>query len=160
MKFNTKLVLFVFSLLIAIISAFNDLSDDLFNNLVDIDYGSTQEVQASEPTPIVFYHGMGDTAHGSIYGVQKHLEAKIPGVYVMSVRMGNNTEEDFLSSYFMNINDQVMDACRQLTADKRLSNGFHAIGFSQGGQILRAIAQSCPSIQILNLISLGGQHQG
>ncbi|CAG2123520.1 unnamed protein product, partial [Medioppia subpectinata] len=41
-----------------------------------------------------------------------------------------------------------------------MANGFNAIGFSQGGQILRAIAQRCPTIQINNLISLGGQHQG
>ncbi|XP_054167911.1 palmitoyl-protein thioesterase 1-like [Oppia nitens] len=112
------------------------------------------------PTPIVFYHGMGDTSHGSIYSLQKWLESKIAGVYVMSIRMGNNTAEDLMSGYFMNLNDQVTEACRQLTADTRLANGFNAIGFSQGGQIIRAIAQRCPTIKILNLISLGGQHQG
>jgi palmitoyl-protein thioesterase len=32
--------------------------------------------------------------------------------------------------------------------------------FSQGGQFLRAIAQRCPSPPMLNLISIGGQHQG
>jgi len=32
--------------------------------------------------------------------------------------------------------------------------------FSQGGQFLRAIAQRCPSPPMLNLISVGGQHQG
>ena len=150
MKLNS--CLFVFLSLFAVISAFNVIRDESFDNSV--------ETSAPIPTPIVFYHGMGDTAHGSIYSVQKHLESKIEGVYVMSVRMGNNTAEDLMSSYFMNINDQVEDACRQLTADKRLANGFNAIGFSQGGQILRAIAQRCPTITIFNLISLGGQHQG
>ena len=32
--------------------------------------------------------------------------------------------------------------------------------FSQGGQFLRAIAQRCPNPPMLNLISIGGQHQG
>ncbi len=32
--------------------------------------------------------------------------------------------------------------------------------FSQGGQFLRAIAQRCPNPPMLNLISVGGQHQG
>ena len=32
--------------------------------------------------------------------------------------------------------------------------------FSQGGQFLRAIAQRCPTPPMLNLISVGGQHQG
>ncbi|CAG2161414.1 unnamed protein product [Oppiella nova] len=111
-------------------------------------------------TPIVFYHGMGDTAHGSIYSLQKYLESKLTGVYVMSIRMGNNTEEDLMSGFFMNLNDQVEEACRQLSADTRLANGFNALGFSQGAQILRAIAQRCPDVHIINLISFGGQHQG
>lgn len=32
--------------------------------------------------------------------------------------------------------------------------------FSQGGQFLRAVAQRCPNPPMLNLISIGGQHQG
>lgn len=32
--------------------------------------------------------------------------------------------------------------------------------FSQGGQFLRAVAQRCPDPPMLNLISIGGQHQG
>jgi len=32
--------------------------------------------------------------------------------------------------------------------------------FSQGGQFFRAIAQRCPDPPMLNLISIGGQHQG
>jgi palmitoyl-protein thioesterase len=38
-------------------------------------------------------------------------------------------------------------------------NGYNAIGFSQGGQFLRAVAQRCP-LGMKNLITLGGQHQG
>lgn len=152
MKSNKLFSIFLFPL----ICSSNPLND---NNL-ELNDSNEEESGRDTPTPVVFYHGMGDTSHGSIYSVQKHLEERIPGVYVMSIRMGNNTAEDLMSGYFMNLNDQVVDACRQLTADKRLSNGFNAIGFSQGGQILRAIAQRCPSIKIFNLISIGGQHQG
>lgn len=59
------------------------------------------------PTPALMYHGMGDTSGGSISGIKTFLEEEIPGIYVTSIRMGNNTEEDFLSSYFMNLNEQV-----------------------------------------------------
>ena len=117
-------------------------------------------VVRSDPTPIVLYHGMGDFAEGSIRSIADHLRDRIEGVYVVSVQMGNNSVEDLLSSYFMNLNDQVTEACRQLSADPKLVGGFHAIGFSQGGQIVRAMAQRCSTISIRNLISLGGQHQG
>lgn len=115
--------------------------------------------QAS-PTPVLMYHGMGDTSGGSISQIKTFLEEEVPGIYVTSIRMGNNTEEDFLSSYFMNLNEQVSIACRTIASDPKLKNGYNALGFSQGGQIVRAIAQRCPTPPMLNLISIGGQHQG
>lgn len=36
---------------------------------------------------------------------------------------------------------------------------YNALGFSQGGQFLRAVAQICPQ-GMKKLISFGGQHQG
>jgi len=36
---------------------------------------------------------------------------------------------------------------------------YHAVGFSQGGQFLRAVAQRCPQ-GMKTLVSFGGQHQG
>ena len=39
-------------------------------------------------------------------------------------------------------------------------NGYHAVGFSQGGQFLRAVAQRCPDPPMKNLVTMGGQHQG
>ena len=51
-------------------------------------------------------------------------------------------------------------ACAMIEKDEKLAGGFHAIGFSQGGQFLRAVAQRCPQLKMRNLISVGGQHQG
>lgn len=103
---------------------------------------------------------MGDTAYGSIKSIINFLERKFPGIYVASIQMGNNSEEDFLSSYFMNLNEQVEKACQLIKNDTNLQGGYHALGFSQGGQILRAIAQRCPDPPMVNLVTLGGQHQG
>ena len=50
-------------------------------------------------------------------------------------------------------------ACAIIANDTRLQDGFHAMGFSQGAQFLRAVVQRCP-VQVRNLISIGGQHQG
>merc|ERR1711916_135452 len=49
--------------------------------------------------------------------------------------------------------------CKKIASDPKLANGHNAIGFSQGGQFLRAIAQKCP--QKMNiLVTMGGQHNG
>uniref|UniRef100_A0A8B9SNX7 Palmitoyl-protein thioesterase 1 n=1 Tax=Anas platyrhynchos TaxID=8839 RepID=A0A8B9SNX7_ANAPL len=101
--------------------------------------------------PVVLWHGMGDSccnprSMGYIRGL---LQRRLPGTYVLSLRIGASVLQDVENSFFMN-----------LAADPHLKGGYNAIGFSQGGQFLRAVAQRCPSPPMLNLISVGGQHQG
>lgn len=59
------------------------------------------------------------------------------------------------NSYLMNSNDQVEEACKIIQGDPDLKNGYNAVGFSQGGQFLRAIAQRCPNPPMKVLVSLG-----
>lgn len=40
------------------------------------------------------------------------------------------------NSFFMNVNEQVSEVCRQLAQDPQLQRGYNAMGFSQGGQFL------------------------
>ncbi|KAI1292266.1 Palmitoyl-protein thioesterase 1 [Halotydeus destructor] len=114
------------------------------------------------PTPIVLYHGMGDTccASGSIGAIKKFLEKNIEGVYVHSLKIGNSSKDEFANSYFMDSNEQIELACDMIRKDDYLQGGYHAIGFSQGGQFVRAIAQRCPNPPIKNLVTFGAQHQG
>lgn len=111
--------------------------------------------------PIVMWHGMGDTCcfPFSLGGFKKFLEAEL-GVYVKSLEIGNSIVTDYKSGYLIHPNKQVEDVCNQLNSDPQLANGYNALGFSQGGQFLRAIAQRCPTPRMNNLITLGGQHQG
>lgn len=118
----------------------------------------------ADPVPIVLWHGMGDTCCVSVSlgSFKLFLEKNIPGVYVNSLRVGNNTIEDLENGYFMSPNQQIEYVCNLLASDLKLQNGFNAIGFSQGSQFLRGVVQRCghqlPPIK--NLITLGGQHQG
>lgn len=116
------------------------------------------------PTPIVLWHGMGDTCCVSLSlgGFKMFLEQQIPGVYVNSLRIGDSILEDFESGYFMSPNKQIPYVCNKLTNDPKLKNGFNLIGFSQGAQFLRGVVQRCGHAlpPIKNLISVGGQHQG
>lgn len=41
-----------------------------------------------------------------------------------------------------------------------MKNGFNAVGFSQGGQFMRAYVERCNDPPVYNLITMGGQHQG
>jgi len=113
-------------------------------------------------TPVVIWHGMGDSCCNplSMGSIKRMVEKEIPGVYVRSLMIGKNVVEDTENGFLMNVNEQVEQVCRKLASDEKLKGGYHAMGFSQGGQFLRAVAQRCPSPPMLNLISFGGQHQG
>ncbi|XP_054712477.1 palmitoyl-protein thioesterase 1-like [Uloborus diversus] len=116
----------------------------------------------SAPVPIVIWHGMGDTCCNpmSMGSIVKFLHQSIPGVYVKSLKIGSNFLEEMENSFLMNSNDQIDLACNEIKNDTLLRNGYNAIGFSQGGQFLRAVAQRCPNPAMKTLITFGGQHQG
>lgn len=117
-------------------------------------------------TPVILWHGMGDSAHGSINVDRVALERRFPGMRVLSVQIGNSAAEDVLAGYFVNVNHQIQQVCREILANEliREHKAFNAIGFSQGAQFMRGLIQRCPlrenGIRVKNFISLGGQHQG
>ncbi|XP_063597473.1 palmitoyl-protein thioesterase 1-like isoform X2 [Penaeus indicus] len=115
-----------------------------------------------KPTPLVIWHGMGDTCcfFFSMGHIKKLVEERIPGIYVRSLMIGENIIEDEEHGYFGNVNNHVDEVCQKIAADPELQGGYHAMGFSQGGQFLRAIAERCPQPAMRNLITFGGQHQG
>ena len=119
-------------------------------------------IAASAYTPTVLWHGMGDSCCNplSMGSVKSMLEKELDGVYVLSLKIGETVAEDTENGFFMDVNDQLDYACNVLKKDPNLKNGYNAIGFSQGGQFLRALAQMCPYPPMKQLISIGGQHQG
>ena len=118
--------------------------------------------------PILIWHGMGDSCCNpqSIGKISSFIEDKLPGVVIRSVRIGDTEEEDRRSSFFGNMNQQIEDMCRLVLNDAELTrNGFNAIGFSQGGQFLRALTQRCPPPAhlvslVYTLVTFGSQHMG
>jgi len=110
----------------------------------------------------VMWHGMGDTCCNpqSMGFIKSIIEQYLPGVYVFSVEIGNSEEDDQWNGFFKNINEQVSLVCSQLASNPNLTNGFNAVGFSQGGQFLRAYVERCNDPPVYNLITMGGQHQG
>eukprot|EP00127_Corallochytrium_limacisporum_P001126 Clim_evm14s40 gene=Clim_evmTU14s40 len=114
-----------------------------------------------EPFPIVLWHGMGDTCCNkqSMGMVKKYLEEKT-GAYVVALMIGESPGKDQSNGFFMNANEQIEVAAKQIKEDPKLQCGFNALGFSQGGQFLRAYVQRFNDPPVHNLITIGGQHQG
>merc|ERR1719187_135279 len=116
----------------------------------------------SVPTPIVLWHGMGDSCcnPASMGSIKRMLEDELPGVYVHSLKIGDNILSDTESGFFKDTNAQVELVCKTVREDPQLQDGFNAMGFSQGGQFLRAVAQRCPNPPMRNLVTVGAQHRG
>lgn len=112
------------------------------------------------PPPVVIWHGSGDTSEGIPNSMKKLLEYHLDDVYIKRIRIGANSWDEYQNSIFMHPDLQVSLVCSELKNDSRLANGYNAIGLSQGGVFLRAIAQRCPSPPMRNLITLASPHQG
>merc|ERR1711862_276837 len=94
----------------------------------------------AKPTPVVLWHGMGDNCclPFSMGKIKKVIETEVPGAFVHSIQTGNNILEDEAEGFFGNANKQVDKACKTLKGIPELAGGFNAVGFSQGGQFMRA----------------------
>ncbi|CAO3662597.1 unnamed protein product [Umbelopsis vinacea] len=88
------------------------------------------------------------------------IQEALPGTFVHSIQVGDDPENDANAGFFGNINEQLDKVCHDLAEIPELEDGFNAIGFSQGGQFLRAYVQRCNRPSIHNLITFGAQHAG
>ncbi|KAI8334636.1 palmitoyl-protein thioesterase [Chlamydoabsidia padenii] len=113
-------------------------------------------------TPVVLWHGMGDDCCSpeSMGRVADLIKSEIPNVYIHSVKVGNSISDDKNAGFFGVIEKQVDLVCDQLANIPELSNGFNAIGFSQGGLFMRAYVERCNQPQVRHLITFGSPHGG
>ncbi|KAL1924532.1 uncharacterized protein VTP21DRAFT_4186 [Calcarisporiella thermophila] len=120
------------------------------------------QAQATEYYPIVLWHGMGDSCCNpkSMGAVKAIFEEHLPGVFVHSVSIAGNEDDDQRAGFFGNVNEQVDKVCTQLREEPRLRGGFNAVGFSQGGLFLRAYMERCNDPKVHHLITFGSPHGG
>ncbi|RHY28485.1 hypothetical protein DYB32_005941 [Aphanomyces invadans] len=91
---------------------------------------------AVEFYPVVMMHGMNDAGHtGHMERMRLVVSDTLDGAYVTSVQIGRNVREDEYNSVHLTMDEQVFAAI--VRRDPNLRHGFHAIGFSQGGLIVR-----------------------
>ncbi|RPB00034.1 alpha/beta-hydrolase [Choiromyces venosus 120613-1] len=113
------------------------------------------------PLPLVIWHGLGDTYDSD--GIQSvgNLAQKLhPGTFVHSIYLDPDPDSDRSATFFGQVNTQISTVCEQLSSIPELTSGFNAVGFSQGGQFLRAYIQRCNTPPVRTLITFGSQHNG
>ncbi|XP_018653778.1 putative palmitoyl-protein thioesterase [Schistosoma mansoni] len=91
--------------------------------------------------------------------VAQMIKRAIPGTYVKSISTNSFAKEDVRDTVFRSINEQLDYVCGMIHKDKKLSNGFHMIGISQGGLLVRALAQKCNFSNVGTVVSIGGLQQ-
>ncbi|KAK4099269.1 alpha/beta-hydrolase [Parathielavia hyrcaniae] len=115
------------------------------------------------PLPLVIWHGLGDTYNADgMRSVAELAEAINPGTLVYAIRMDENAARDRYASFVGNVTDQVAKVCADFAAHPILSTApaIDALGFSQGGQFLRAYVERCNNPPVRSLITFGSQHNG
>ncbi|UJR15877.1 hypothetical protein I4U23_002803 [Adineta vaga] len=104
--------------------------------------------------PVVLMHGITSSAAG-MNEFAGWLRTSFPGIYVISVEIGNGVDDSFLWP----LDKQVEHFCETVLADEHLRQGFNMLGYSQGSIIARGALERC-SLPVHNLITLSGIHQG
>merc|ERR1712195_261861 len=110
----------------------------------------------SSKLPTVFMHGMGDSCFNS--GMKSITEAvgKHLGTYSVCIPTGPDLNSDTNNGFFMTMNDNVDVFAKAIANDTNLSQGFNAIGFSQGNSVVRGYIQKYNSPPISTFLSVHG----
>ena len=78
------------------------------------------------------------------------------------IRLDEDPSADRTATFWGNVTLQVQKVCDDLASHPILSQApaINALGFSQGGQFLRAYVERCNSPRVENLVTFGSQHNG
>lgn len=115
------------------------------------------------PLPLVIWHGLGDDfSREGLQEVAALAEAVNPGTYVHLIHLSDSAAGDRQATFLGNLTEQIASVCEQLASEPILSTApaVNALGFSQGGQFLRAYVERCNFPKVRNLVTFGSQHNG
>ena len=141
--------------------------------------------ESSKPTlkpnlPLVIWHGLGDKyaiqqafhAGELIYlcsyradglrSLESIINETIGPTYTYFIRVDEDASADSQGSFLGNLTTQVTKVCEDLASHPILSKApaVNALGFSQGGQFMRAYVERCNSPKVASLVTFGSQHNG
>ena len=78
------------------------------------------------------------------------------------IRLDDDASADRTATFYGNVTLQIQKICDDLASHPILSKApaINALGFSQGGQFLRAYVERCNNPRVENLVTFGSQHNG
>lgn len=90
------------------------------------------------------------------------LNKTIGPTFTYNIRLDEDPSADRTATFLGNLTLQVEQVCGDLASHPILSkaSAINAIGFSQGGQFLRAYVERCNQPPVANLVTFGSQHNG
>ncbi|KFZ06556.1 hypothetical protein V501_07308 [Pseudogymnoascus sp. VKM F-4519 (FW-2642)] len=85
-----------------------------------------------------------------------------PGTFIYNIHLDASAYGDQRATFFGNLTTQLEQVCADLASHPILSTApaVDALGFSQGGQFLRAYVQRCNFPPVRSLVTFGSQHNG
>jgi len=108
--------------------------------------------------PVVQMHGMGDFAANpmGMVPLKNAISKRLNGTYVTNVALASNVVEDMLSSFLQIMDKEIDNFAKAVQADANLAGGFNAIGYSQGGLIIRGYIEKYNNPPVNTFISVHG----
>ena len=113
--------------------------------------------------PLVVWHGLGDNyqSDGQRY-VDELVNKTIGPTYTYHIRLNEDPSQDSRATFLGDLTYYLEAVCQQLSSHPILNSApaINALGFSQGGQFMRAYVERCNKPQVKNLVTFGSQHNG
>ncbi|KAF2212973.1 hypothetical protein CERZMDRAFT_96648 [Cercospora zeae-maydis SCOH1-5] len=130
-----------------------------------------EEPSSQQPLPLLIWHGLGDQYdNDGLHTVGDLAKEVHPGTYVYYIRIDDDGSQDRQATFLGNLTEHITKVCSDIQNDSRLwgesktphreSVRVDALGFSQGGQFLRALVQRCEGLHVRSLVTFGSQHNG
>lgn len=111
--------------------------------------------------PVVVAHGMGDSCFNSgIQHLTETMSTWLNGTYVVCIPTGSTQAEDTQNGYFLSMQDNLDVLAKAVRGDTQLRNGFHAVGLSQGCNLLRGYIALHNDPPVHTFISINGVNAG
>jgi palmitoyl-protein thioesterase len=112
-------------------------------------------------TPVVMAHGMGDSCfNDGMQDVTHRVSSLLGGVYGVCIPTGATKMEDTNNGYFLNMDASVDIFAQKVREDVKLKDGFHAMGFSQGNNVIRGYIARYNDPPVKTFISVNGVNAG
>ena len=111
--------------------------------------------------PSVLAHGMGDSCFNEgMQSITKRLSQLTNNQYATCIPTGDTQHDDTINGYFLNMDASIDIFFKKVKADPNLTNGFNAVGFSQGNNIIRGYIAKYNDPPVNTFVSVNGVNAG